>query len=229
MTTERKFISYLRVSTVRQGASGLGLDAQRKAVADYLNGGRWTVIEEVVEVESGKRNDRPKLAEALRLCRVHGAVLVIAKLDRLSRDAAFLYRMRDEGVKFVAADMPEANEMVVGIMAAVAEAEGKMISTRTKAALAASKARGRKLGGDRGNLQTDGVRGRQLGTKVQQEKAQRRAVDLSGIIQEVRQGGAVTLREIAAGLNARNVPTARGGEWSATQVMRVIQRTEGQA
>lgn len=229
MTTERKFISYLRVSTVKQGASGLGLDAQRKAVADYLNGGRWTVIEEVVEVESGKRNDRPKLAEALRLCRIHGAVLVIAKLDRMSRDAAFLYRMRDEGVKFVAADMPEANEMVVGIMAAVAEAEGKMISARTKAALAASKARGRKLGGDRGNLQTDGVRGRQLGTKVQQEKAQRRAVDLSGIIQEVRQGGAVTLREIAAGLNARGVPTARGGEWSATQVTRVLQRTEGQA
>src|SRR3954453_14936005 len=141
-----QYVSYLRVSTDRQGKSGLGLEAQRKAVADFLNGGRWDLIDEFVEVESGKRDDRPKLAEALALCRLHNAVLVIAKLDRLSRDAAFLLGLQKAGVRFVAADMPEANEMVVGIMAVVAQAERKMISTRTKAALAAAKARGVRLG-----------------------------------------------------------------------------------
>src|SRR3954453_20452408 len=124
----KRFVSYLRVSTDRQGKSGLGLDAQRKAVADFLNGGRWDLIAEFVEVESGKRDDRPKLAEALALCRLHNATLVIAKLDRLSRDAAFLLGLQKAGVRFVAADMPEANELVVGIMAVVAQAERKMIS-----------------------------------------------------------------------------------------------------
>src|ERR687889_688275 len=117
---EGRFVSYLRVSTDRQGRSGLGLEAQRKAVEDFLNGGRWKLIAEFVEVESGKRDDRPKLAEALALCRLHGATLVIAKLDRLSRDAHFLLGLQKAGVRFVAADMPEANEMVVSIMAVVA-------------------------------------------------------------------------------------------------------------
>src|SRR5829696_4858139 len=141
-----RFVSYLRVSTDRQGKSGLGLEAQRKAVEDFLNGGRWELIEEFIEVESGKRDDRPKLAEALARCRLHNATLVIAKLDRLSRDAHFLLGLQKADVKFVAADMPEANEMVVGIMAIVAQAERKMISQRTKAALAAAKARGKRLG-----------------------------------------------------------------------------------
>src|SRR3954467_13708375 len=139
----KRFVSYLRVSTDRQGRSGLGLEAERKAVKDFLNGGRWDLIAEFVEVESGKRDARPKLAEALALCRLHNATLVIAKLDRLSRDAAFLLGLQKAGVRFVTADMPEANELVVGIMAIVAQAERKMISARTKAALAAAKARGR--------------------------------------------------------------------------------------
>src|ERR687889_1002084 len=122
---EGRFVSYLRVSTDRQGRSGLGLEAQRKAVEDFLNGGRWKLIAEFVEVESGKRDDRPKLAEALALCRLHNAVLVIAKLDRLSRDAHFLLGLQKAGAQFVAADMPEANEMVVGIMAGVGPAAGK--------------------------------------------------------------------------------------------------------
>src|SRR4028118_2088553 len=123
-----KFVWYLRVSTDKQGRSGLGLEAQRKAVEDFLNGGSWTLIAEFVEAESGSRDERPKLAEALTRCRLHGAVLVIAKLDRLSRDAHFLLGLQKANVKFVAADMPEANEMVVGIMAVVAQAAGKVVS-----------------------------------------------------------------------------------------------------
>ena len=142
-----KFVSYLRVSTKRQGESGLGLEAQRKAVSDFLNGGNWQLVEELVEVESGKHDhNRPALHKALEACKVYGATLVIAKLDRLSRDAHFLLGLQKAGVKFVAADMPEANEMVVGIMALVAQAERRMISERTKAALQAAKARGVQLG-----------------------------------------------------------------------------------
>src|SRR3954471_6799629 len=140
-----RFVSYLRVSTDRQGKSRVGLEAQRK-VADYLDGGRWELIDEFVEIESGKRDDRPRLAEAMAWCRLHNATLAIAKLDRLSRDAHFLLGLQKAGVRFVAADMPEANEMVVGIMAVVAQAEHKMISERTKAAMAAAKARGKRLG-----------------------------------------------------------------------------------
>ena len=103
---EGRFVSYLRVSTAGQGKSGLGLDAQRSAVAGYLNGGTWKLLAEVVEIESGKRNDRPKLAEAMALCRLHGATLLVAKLDRLSRDAAFLMNLQAAGVRFVAADLP---------------------------------------------------------------------------------------------------------------------------
>src|ERR1700686_138532 len=146
-----KFISYLRVSTARQGVSGLGLEAQRESVASYLNGGRWSLVQEVVEVESGKRNDRPAIAEALRLCRLHRATLVIAKLDRLARNVHFISSLMESGVDFVAVDFPQANRLTVHILAAVAEHEASMISARTKAALAAAKARGTTLGGVRGN------------------------------------------------------------------------------
>ncbi|KQQ04942.1 resolvase [Methylobacterium sp. Leaf122] len=216
---EGRFISYLRVSTAKQGASGLGLEAQRRAVTEFLNGGRWTLITEVVEVESGKRNDRPRLDEALKLCRLHNATLVIAKLDRLSRDAAFLLNLQSAGVRFIAADMPEANEMVVGIMAVVAQAERKMISARTKAALAASQ---KKLGGHRGVV-ISGV-AQAKGRDAQKARAVSRAADLSDIVAEIQAGGATSLREIAAGLNERAIPTARGGQWSAVQVQRVLAR-----
>ena len=132
-----KFISYLRVSTTKQEASGLGLEAQRKAVLDYLNGGSWELLAEYMETESGKKNDRPKLSKALDHCKITGATLVIAKLDRLSRNAHFLLGLQDAGVKFIAVDMPTANELTVGIMALVAQEERKAISARTKAALAA--------------------------------------------------------------------------------------------
>ncbi len=218
-----KFVSYLRVSTARQGASGLGLEAQRKAVSDFLNGGRWSLVREFVEVESGKREDRPKLAEAMGLCRLHGAVLVIAKLDRLSRDAHFLLGLQKAGVRFVAADMPEANEMVVGIMAVVAQAERKMISVRTKAALAAAKARGTKLGGDRGNFATIADRGRAAGVAARQGKAAARAADVAPIIAGLRAEGVTSLAQLAAALTQRGIPTSRGADrWSPMQVSRVL-------
>jgi len=219
-----RFVSYLRVSTLKQGRSGLGVEAQRKAVADYLNGGCCDLICEVVEVESGKRNDRPKLDEALRLCRMHNATLVIAKIDRLARDAHFLLGLQKAGVRFVAADMPEANEMVVGIMAVVAQAERRMVSTRTKAALAAAKARGVRLGGDRGNIREIAPKGQEASRIVRTAKAHERAADVAATIIEITKAGAESLREIAAALNARGIPTARGGEWRATQVARVLER-----
>src|SRR5258706_2822013 len=140
----QRYVAYLRVSTDRQGRSGLGLEAQRSAVAQYVAAKGGRIIEpEYVEVESGKRNDRPELEKALKHCRLTGAILIVAKLDRLSRNAAFLMTLRDSGAEFVAADLPEANTMTVGIMALVAQHEREAISARTKAALAASRARGR--------------------------------------------------------------------------------------
>ena len=134
-----KHVAYYRVSTAKQGRSGLGLEAQQAAVRDFLNGGVWELTGEVIEVESGKRADnRPQLQEALRLCRTTGATLVVAKLDRLSRDAAFLMQLQNAGVSFVAADMPGANSFTVGVMALVAQQEREAISARTKAALAAA-------------------------------------------------------------------------------------------
>jgi len=143
---EDKWISYLRVSTGKQGKPGLGIEAQRAAVADFLNGGPWKLVKEYVEVESGKSALRPKLAEAISTCKAYGAKLVIAKLDRLSRDAHFLLGLEKAGIDFVAADMPNANRLTVGILAVVAEEERRMISARTKAALAAARRRGAKLG-----------------------------------------------------------------------------------
>ena len=137
-----KFVAYYRVSTEKQGISGLGLEAQRTAVTDFLNGGRWKLVGEFKEVESGKKNDRPALAKALAACRVHGATLIIAKLDRLARNVAFISNLMEAGVEFTAVDFPQANRLTVHILAAVAEHEAAMISARTKAALAAAKAHG---------------------------------------------------------------------------------------
>ncbi|WP_462117001.1 recombinase family protein [Methylorubrum extorquens] len=138
-----EFVAYYRVSTQRQGRSGLGLDAQREAVQTYLNGGSWRLVAEVVEVESGKRSDRPQLAEALRLCRRHRATLVIAKLDRLARNVAFVSSLMKSGIEFTAVDFPQANRLTVHILAAVAEHEAAMISARTRAGLSQTRWGGR--------------------------------------------------------------------------------------
>ncbi len=218
-----RFVSYLRVSTKRQGRSGLGLEAQRQSVADYLNGGAWTLVGEFVETESGKANDRPQLAAALAACRVHRATLVVAKLDRLSRDAAFLLALRDAGVEFLAVDMPEANRMTVGIMAVIAEQEREMIAARTRAALAAAKRRGTVLGNP-DNL-TDKARrkGSKVAAQVRGLEADARAADLASIVGPMRDRGA-SLREIAAELTEMEIPTPRGGAWTADAVRRLLLR-----
>jgi DNA invertase Pin-like site-specific DNA recombinase len=222
---EGKWISYLRVSTARQGRSGLGLEAQQKAVEDFLNGGNWRVVKEFVEVESGKNTERPVLAEAIQACRVYGAKLVIAKIDRLSRDAHFLLGLEKAGVDFVAADMPNANRLTVGIMAMIAEEERRMISARTKAALAAARRRGVQLGGYNKNPKLT-AKARKAGHEANARIARDRATDLAPIVKELQAAGATSLRAIADGLNDRGIPTAKGGQWSAVQVMRVLERLD---
>lgn len=235
-----KFVVYLRVSTKRQGDSGLGLDAQRKAVSDHLNGGGWTVCGEYVEVEGGKQDkNRPELHRAIAACRVYGAKLLIAKFDRLSRDAHFLLGLEKAGIEFVACDNPHANRLTVGIMALVAEEEGRAISARTKAALARKRdfyakltdeqrqellaaGRATQLGGDRGAILSAEAKAK--GVHVRKAKAQNRAADLAPILEDIRAAGATTLQAMADGLNAKGIPTARGGKWGPVQVMRVEKR-----
>jgi DNA invertase Pin-like site-specific DNA recombinase len=214
-----RWISYLRVSTDRQGASGLGLEAQRKAVEDYLNGGSWKLAAEYVEIESGKRsNNRPQLAAALAACKKHKAKLVIAKLDRLARNVHFISGLMDAGVEFVACDMPHANKLTIHILAAVAEHEREAISARTKAALAAAKARGKQLGGPK--LDEARIKGR----AALVANADRFAANTLPIIKQIQSSGVTTLRGIAVALAARGVPTARGGAWTPVQVSNLMRR-----
>jgi DNA invertase Pin-like site-specific DNA recombinase len=217
------FVAYYRVSTQRQGRSGLGLEAQQEAVRNYLNGGDWRLVGEFTEVESGKRKDRPKLAEALAACRVHGARLVLARLDRLARNAHFLLGLKEAGVEFVAADMPEANHLTVGIMALVAEHTAKVISDNTKAALKAAKARGVKLGGFRAGAKLT-AKARQAGVKAVQARADARAVDLAPIVHELQAASITSLRGIADELNRRGIRTPRGCQWQAGQVSQLLAR-----
>lgn len=215
------FVSYLRVSTARQGQSGLGLEAQRKSVADYLNGGKWNLLAEYVEVESGRNTARPKLQEALAACRVHGATLVVAKLDRLSRNAAFLLNLQNSGVKFVAADNPHVNQMVVGILAIVAEEEAKMISRRTKDALAAAKRRGVKLGSPRPITRKAQLSGAKQSLEARRAAATQWKSDILPIVSAAYQE-AGSYNGAARLLNARGVPARRKGEWQASQVRALL-------
>jgi len=217
-----KFIAYYRVSTGKQGNSGLGLDAQKKAVLDYLNGGRWQLVGELTEIETGKRIDRPGLDEALALCRIYKARLIIAKLDRLARNAYFVTKLMHEGVDFVCCDMPTANKLTIHILAAVDEAEAEMISVRTKAALEAAKARGVKLGSPKGFHGDTAVEGRKLGRLAHQAKAADFRRQITTKIDSTRRSGITSVRGIADELNRRGIPTPRGGQWSHTQVFRFL-------
>jgi DNA invertase Pin-like site-specific DNA recombinase len=213
-----RFVAYYRVSTDRQGKSGLGLEAQQTAVRDYLNGGQWDLVGEFTEIESGKRSNRPALTKAVETCRRHRAKLVIAKLDRLSRNLAFIATLMDSGVEFVAVDNPHANKLTVHILAAVAEHEREMISERTRAALQAAKARGKRLGNPR--LSEAAA----LGTAVGKAAADQRSAQILPIIRELRANGVASANAIATKLNERRVPTARGGRWTHVQVAAVLER-----
>lgn len=220
-----KIVTYLRVSTARQGSSGLGLEAQRAAIEAYATGRSASIVKEFVEVESGKNNERPELAAALHLAKVTGSTLLIAKLDRLSRNAAFLLTLKDSGVKFIAADMPDANDLTVGVMALVAQQEREAISERTKVALKAAKARGQKLGNPNGAaaLQRAG-KGNEKAVSTIKAKADSYAADLKPIIQDITKAGIVSLGGIAKELNARQIKTARDGEWHKATVANLLAR-----
>jgi len=214
-----KLITYLRVSTAKQGHSGLGVEAQRNAVQAYAASKEAVVSKEFLEIESGKVNARPQLAAALHLAKVTGSILVIAKLDRLSRNAAFLLALRDSGVKFVAADMPDANELTVGIMALVAQQEREAISIRTKEALAAAKKRGQRLGNPNGAaaLKRAG-KGNAAGVVAIQRQADAHAADLKSVLEELVKEGITSLGSVAEELNQRGIRTPRGGSWHKTSV-----------
>jgi DNA invertase Pin-like site-specific DNA recombinase len=220
------FVAYYRVSTARQGASGLGLDAQREAVRTYLHTiGNGQPIREFVEVESGKRDDRPELAKALAACKLFGARLVVSKLDRLARDAHFLLGLQKAGVPFVATDMPDANEMTVGIMAVVAQAERKMISQRTKAALAAAKARGVKLGNP--NLPRGSAATAAAATAAKMKRAVENAQRYAEPIARARAAGAMSLRQIGTALEREGIPRPRGGRaWTPVGVQNILRKLE---
>jgi DNA invertase Pin-like site-specific DNA recombinase len=218
---EGKFVAYYRVSTGRQGRSGLGLNAQQDAVRSYLNGGAWHLVSEIVEVESGTKADRPRLIEALQLCRIHRATLIIAKLDRLARNVAFISNLMESGVEFVAVDFPSANRLTVHVLSAVAEHEAQMISARTTVALAAAKARGTMLGGDRGNLPAVARKGAVASAMARKARSRERVNDLAPLFLPMQDEG-VSLREMAKRLNAKGIQAPRGGSWSAVQVSRVL-------
>ena len=222
-----RVVAYYRVSTEAQGRSGLGLEAQREAVAGLCKQRGWEIIAEFTEVESGKRNDRPQLSAALKRAKVTGARLVIAKLDRLSRNVAFLAALQESGAKFTAADMPEADEFTVHILAAVAQRERKLTSERTKAALAAAKARGVKLGNPNGAAPIRrACKGTSAALQAVRRNAAGRASEYAEIVADVRSSGATSLPAIAKELNQRGIVTARGGKWHPSSVRNLLNRLD---
>jgi DNA invertase Pin-like site-specific DNA recombinase len=217
-----KFVAYFRVSTDRQGKSGLGLEAQRDRVLGYLNGGKWSLIGEYTEIESGRMNSRPALASAIRLCKKEKATLVVATLDRLTRDLAFgAQLLNDTKVKFVCADFPEASREMLQMRMVFAEWEARKISERTTEALAEIKRRGvKKLGSP------TPMHGSVAGTKVIQRNADAYAEHVRPLVLDIiKKSGAKTLREIGAALAERQIETRRGNiEWSPTQVKNLMAR-----
>ena len=212
-----KFVSYYRVSTDKQGKSGLGLDAQKEAVHQRLNGGPWQIVGEFTEIESGKRASRPQLEAAIAACKKHKAKLVVAKLDRLSRDVGFIHKLIGSGVEVLFADLPDLTgamgKFVLITMANVAELEAGLISERTKAALKAAKARGVRLG----------RHGAEVLAPKFKEEARQRAMELEPVITELK-GKGLSLARIASELNKRKVPTPRGGRWDHSSVRNVLKR-----
>ena len=214
-------MAYYRVSTAQQGHSGLGLEAQQEAVSRYLNGAK--LLAAYTEIESGTNDDRPELAKALAHCKRTGATLLIAKLDRLGRRLAKLAELLDKA-PFVCCDMPKADKTTLQMLAVFAEHEARAIGERTRAALAAAKARGVKLGGRRAGSPalTDAMRAQSL--KVRLERADEFAADVSLQLAELKAEGATSLAQLASGLNARGIVTSRGKTWTPAAVARVLKR-----
>lgn len=213
------WVAYYRVSTARQGRSGLGLEAQRQAVTEHV--GR-VPDHEFTEVESGKRSDRPELLKALDLAELTGSTLIVAKLDRLSRDAAFLLTLQKSSVPIIFADMPQADRLVIGVMAMLAEWEREQISKRTKAALAVAKQRGRNVGGDRGNLAGVRAAGLAASARNRTNAAKMRAAKVLPHIEAAKAAGHSSTRAIAAYLNGKGIRTVRGAEWRPGSVQRLL-------
>ena len=225
----QKLVAYYRVSTARQGRSGLGLDAQRKAVADYA--GDVQLLRQFKEIESGKDDERPELRKAIQLCEATKATLVVAKLDRLSRDAAFLFTLQksltQSGVRIVVADMPDANALTIGIMAVIAQHELDAISKRTKEALAAARRKGTKLGNPNGAaaLRRAG-KGNKAALAARQTIANKTAIRTRPTLDELRAEGVSSLEGLAAGLNERGIQTPRGASWHASSVRNLLARLD---
>lgn len=228
----KKFIPYYRVSTAKQGRSGLGLEAQKAAVEQYakLSGGTIIPHPPYIEIESGKRDDRPKLAQAIAHAQAMKATLLIAKLDRLARDVHFLSGLMKRGVDFVCADNPNATPLTIHILAAVAQDEAQRISDRTKAALKARKARGLPLGGQivkcRNLTSASRIRGSRNAAKARRSQAAEAYDYVRPLCHELRHQGQ-SLAGIAERLNADGLTTRTGKPWNPTQVMRVLSLTEG--
>jgi len=212
---KRNCVAYHRVSTARQGRSGLGLEAQKDSVDCYLNGEARELVGEFIEVESGRRRNRPELNKALQECKRLNATLVIAKLDRLARNVHFITGLMESGVDFVAADMPTANKLTVQILAAVAEDEAERISARTSAALKAAKARGVILGKN----------GKSLAAKNKRD-ANGFALKMLPIINRLRGEGFTTVRGLQHELNKQKIPSAKGGNWHLGTVQRLLSRID---
>jgi DNA invertase Pin-like site-specific DNA recombinase len=209
------FYGYIRVSTDRQAISGLGLEAQRRSIEQYALQRGIEIAEIFVEAESGKRTQRPQLNVALALCRKHKATLIIAKLDRLARNVAFVSSLMETGVEFVAVDAPFANRLMIHVLSAVAEWEREQISERTKSALAAAKARGVKLG----------VNGAKLAAQRKGD-ACHRAKALLPYVTQAKADGCTSLRQIAGHLTAAGAQAPGGGAWHASNVQRLLARLE---
>lgn len=213
MESREQFVCYFRVSTARQGESGLGLEAQKRAVEAFLSSKAGEVVAEYTEVESGRKVARPQLTEALALCRRKRAILVIAKLDRLARNVHFISGLMEAGVEFTAVDQPTKDRFMLHIQAAFAEEEARRISQRTKAALQSAKLRGVDIG----------ATGRILAEK-NKEAAQTKAEEYRATILEHIAGGSITIRALAASLNRDGVPSPGGASWHLPTTHRVLKR-----
>ncbi|MFD1145429.1 recombinase family protein [Larkinella insperata] len=216
---QRSYVAYFRVSTQKQGRSGLGLEAQRSAVNTYLRSS-GLLVGEFTDIESGKKNDRPQLLAAIAYCKQQRAVLLIAKLDRLTRNVAFIFTLRDSGIEFVCADMPEANTLTIGVMATMAQYERELIGERTRKALAEKKRQGARLGSPQNLNEAAILKSRQVRqANARQDENNRRAATLARSLRQAGQNWS----QIAQTLNANGFRTRRGKPFHVMQVQRVIE------